>query len=454
MRLLYNFRGVAGEELTPDLALRIGNLAADILDGDVAVGSDHRTSSPMLKAALTAGLLSKGLEVTDYGVLPTPVLAYLVKEKHGGGAMVTASHNPPEWNGIKFFDADGLVFGPEEENYVRDRIDETLRFEEWRKLASLSINFQGKIFYEERVLEQVNIGSRELRIVVDAGGGVGALLVPDILERMGFNVVKLYCDLDPFFSGRPPEPRPENLNALSSTIREVGADVGFAYDGDCDRVVIYDERGRYVPGNLGMIYLADNFVPDGSKIVVNVTGFFGMRKVFDGRYRLIPEKWGQTFLQKRMKLEGSIFGGEPDGHYMWPGLFQSYADAIFSTVKFVEAMSNTKEKLSEALSKYPPLKLLRVKSEPWDGSFIEMRDDIISFMEKISDSVYTEIDTHLLYAESDMFGLTVRQSHWDKTVRVEVEAMSTLEANRIIHEIYDRLLRPRGIRIPSLQQEK
>lgn len=454
MGLLYNFRGIAGEDLTPDIALKIGNLAADFfLRGNVAVGSDHRTSSPMLKSALIAGLISKGCEVVDYGLLPTPVVAYLTKVRHDGGSMITASHNPPEWNGIKFFNSEGLVFGPEEENEMKNRMSLPLEYESWEKISSVSIDRNGLYFYLKSLLDCINLGSKELKIVVDAGGGVGALAIPRLLEEMGFQVVKLNCTLDPFFKGRPPEPRPENLLILSRKIREENADLGFAYDGDCDRIVIYDDRGRYVPGNLGMIFLADQFVPKGSKIVVNVTGFFGMKHFFGGKYHLIPEKWGQTFLQRRMKEEESIFGGEPDGHYMWPGFFQSYADAIFSTAKVVEAISNIGEPLSEVLSRYPSLHLLRVKSKPWSGSFQAIRDKIIAFMERppMSGQIYADIDSHLLYSETDTMGLTIRQSHWDRTVRIEIETLALDEAENVLEKAYLDVLKPEGVVIPDLE---
>ena len=451
MTLLYNFRGIANENLTAELALKIGNAAAKFFPGkNIAIGSDHRVSSPMLKSALIAGLLSTGHEVTDYGIIPTPVLAYLTKIKHDGGSMVTASHNPPEWNGIKFFHEDGIVFGPREENEIKERIQKPLTYTNWNELGRVHVNNEGINLYLQDLFKWVEIGERKLKVVVDAGGGVASIIVPKMLKAMGFDVVEIYCELDPLFKGRPSEPRPENLAKLSETIKKTGADIGFAYDGDADRIVVYNERGEYVSGDLCMILLADKFVKRGSKIVVNITSFFGMRYILGDKYHIIPEKWGQTFIQRRMKKENAIFGGEPDGHYMWPGFFQSYADAIFSTAKIVEILSNTKKSFSEILSEYPSLHLIRVKSKPWEGSFPQIREDIISFMEKKTDIIYTDIDTHLLYSETDTYGLTIRQSHWDKTVRIEIEALNTKEAERIIKEAYS-ILKSKGIIIPSLE---
>lgn len=454
MELLYNFRGVANRNLTPEIALKIGNTAAKLFsDTDIAIGSDHRTSSPMLKYALVAGLLSSGCKIIDYGILPTPVLAYLTKIKHSGGCMITASHNPPEWNGLKFFREDGIVFGPEEENKIKEEIIKVSTYVEWNELNGAHINNDGINIYLRDLFRRISLGERKLRVVVDAGGGVASTIVPKMLNSMGFEVIEVYCRLDPFFGYRSPEPRPENLTKLSEVIRQTNADVGFAYDGDSDRIVVYDERGDYVPGNLCMTFLADEFVKRKSRIVVNITAFFGMKYIFGNEYEIIPEKWGQTFIQRRMKSLGAVFGGEPDGHYMWPGFLQSYADAIFSTAKIVEALSNRKEALSKILSKYPKLCLLRFKSEPWDGSFLEIRDELISFMEKTSNKVYTNIDSHLLYSEGDTFGLTIRQSHWDKTVRIEVESMNLEEDKKLIWDVY-KILKSKGIRIKELEEGK
>ncbi|RLE73836.1 MAG: hypothetical protein DRJ56_08550 [Thermoprotei archaeon] len=451
-RLLYNFRGVANRDLTPDLALRIGRAAADLFSrADVAVACDFRTSSPMLKSALVAGLLSGGCSVTDYGVLPTPVLAYLTKVRHGGGAMVTASHNPPEWNGIKLFREDGTVFGPEEEGRIREAVEGQLSYADWRELRGVEACGEGVDIYLRDVVERVELGGRRLKVVVDAGGGIASVVVPRMLREMGCEVVELFCEPDPLFKGRDPEPRPECLGELARAVRESGADVGFAYDGDADRIVVYDERGEYVPGNLCMIFLADTFVEDGSTLVVNVGALFGARLALGGRFRIVAERWGQTFIQRRMREVGAAFGGEPDGHYMWPGFLQSYADAIFSTAKVVEALSKADKPLSELLSEYPSLHLVRVKSEPWSGSLPDIRNEILAFMEERADVVRGDIDTHILYAETDTYGLTVRQSHWDRTVRIEVEALDLEEAWRVVREAYE-VLRPKGVVVPELER--
>lgn len=452
MGILYNFRGVANEDLTPELALRIGNIAGSLfLSESVAVGSDHRKSSPMLKWALSAGLASVGCEITDYGILPTPVLAYLTKSRHKGGCIVTASHNPPEWNGIKLFGEDGTVFGPEEENKIKEETSNPSSYTNWRRLKECSLCDKGVDDYLRNLLDLVSFGDRKLKVVVDAGGGTASVVVPKMLRLMGFDVVELFCELDPFFRFRPSEPRPENLTTLSKVIRDEEADIGFAYDGDTDRIVVCDEKGECVPGNICMIFLADKFVRKGSRIVSNIGGYFSMRYVLGDKYCLIPEKLGQTFIQARMKKENAVFGGEPDGHYMWPGFFQSYADAIFSTAKMVEALSNEEASLSEILNSYPQVFLVRTKSKPWRGSFTKAREEIISFLECISSNIYTDLDSHTLYCEGDEYGLMIRQSHWDETVRIEIETVNQEEGKSLVREVYHRLLNPKGVEIPNLE---
>ncbi|MCD6359522.1 MAG: hypothetical protein J7M38_01575, partial [Armatimonadetes bacterium] len=247
--LLYCFRGIAGEDLTPEMMARLGGIAArhylDAGQREIVVAGDYRASTPALKTALMGGLAGGGMNVEDCGELPSGCLAAWCRRNALPGCMITASHNPPEWNGVQFMEADSHIWWPELENRAKEALEQPCEWPEWKQC--------GVIAPREGVLEQyvdwvaaMASPTASLKVVLDPGGGVGWPAAAEVLERIGMQVVAINAEPDRLLSRRPSEPRPEYLDDLRRAVVEHGADIGIALDGDADRMVSFDERGEYV----------------------------------------------------------------------------------------------------------------------------------------------------------------------------------------------------------------
>ena len=243
-------RGVANDELTVEMISRLAASAGAFLGNGIALGMDGRTTSPMFKRTAVSGLLSVGCSVYDVGMLPTPALQFYVR-RHGlnGGLMVTASHNPPEFNGVKVMSCDGVEISREQESEI-----ERMYFKggpepcPWNMIGRVRKE-EPLEEYKEAVIEHVKseaIKNARLKVALDPGNGVAALTAPDIARELGCNVFTINVNVDGRFPSRDSEPRPDNLSDLSSLVKSSGADVGVAFDGDGDRSIFVDYQSAMV----------------------------------------------------------------------------------------------------------------------------------------------------------------------------------------------------------------
>ncbi len=238
-------RRVADKDLI-QLALEVG-LAVGKVYGSVVVGSDTRTSSEAMKYALISGLLAAGSRSGDAGVVPTPTLAFAARE-FDAGAMITASHNPAEYNGIKLLNRDGSAFGSDQQQQVEGMIlDGSLAVARWDKIGSSNIYSQAINRHIEQILGDVPGGLR-LKVVLDCDCGAASVITPYLLRKLGCAVVTLNCYPSGFFP-HAIEPTESNLGDLIRATREFGADLGIAHDGDGDRMMAVDDKGRFIPGD-------------------------------------------------------------------------------------------------------------------------------------------------------------------------------------------------------------
>jgi len=238
-------RGITNESMNAELALKLGKAIGTYFQGNIIVATDTRTSNEMLKNAVIAGLVATGCNVFDAKIAPSPTLQYYVKHSDAdAGVIITASHNPPEFNGIKVIDADGIELSRNKEKEI-----EKIYFNERFKLAAW--NELGKVydidildFYIEGILEKVDvekIKSNDFKVIVDCGNGAACYTMPYLVSQMA-DVISLNAQPDGNFPGRKPEPTEENIKDLMRTVKAVNADLGVAYDGDADRAVFVDEK--------------------------------------------------------------------------------------------------------------------------------------------------------------------------------------------------------------------
>ena len=357
-------RGVVGEFLTPTLALDLGLALATQLGnrGLVIVGKDPRTSSDMLESCLVSGLLSGGCDVRTLGVVPTPVIGFGIRKlRASAGVVITASHNPPEYNGIKFFDSEGMAYSPELEAEIeRIHFERRAKPAAWDAIGGVErVEVLGD--YIKSVVEAVRL-KRGYKVVVDCANGAGSVATPYILRELGCKVIALNSQL----SGlpvRPLEPAAENLGELCSVVRSVGADMGFAHDGDADRAAAVDEKGRVVEWDKLLALMCAHVVKKtGGKVVTTVDASM----VVDEQVRaaggeVIRTRVGDVAVARAVKESGAVFGGEPSGAWIFGGV--GYPDGPLACARVLEMVDGAGKTLSELADGVKGYPIVRKKFE-------------------------------------------------------------------------------------------
>ncbi|KAB1192916.1 phosphoglucosamine mutase [Haloferax sp. MBLA0076] len=271
-------RGVVGESLTPEFVLRVAKAAGTVWTADrVAIARDTRTTGEMFVNAATSGLASVGVDVDDLGVVPTPAAVRYCEAQSIPGVVITASHNPPEFNGVKLVGEDGVELSVDELERIEDHIlTEEFDVAAWDEVGTCRSVDTANDDYREELLANVDreaIAEANLTVALDPGHGAGSLVTPDFLRELGCEVRTVNAQPDGHFPGRESEPVPENLRDLERLVRATDADLGIAHDGDADRAVFVDEHGESISGEASLAALAAAFLEPGDATVsaVNVS---------------------------------------------------------------------------------------------------------------------------------------------------------------------------------------
>ncbi|RLG72434.1 MAG: phosphoglucosamine mutase [Methanobacteriota archaeon] len=357
----FGVRGVVGKEITPEFCLKMGMSFGSFLGcgKKVVIGSDTRVSGEMVKNAVVSGLMSTGVDVIDIGVAPTPVVQFATRHLGAdGGVVVTASHNPPEYNGIKLLEASGMGLTRENEEKVENNYFEN-RFSlvGWDRVGCLS---QRSVLptYVARVKEHLDvekIRERQPFVVVDPGNGTGSHILPQILREVGCRVMTINAQPDGFFPGRPSEPTPQNLVNLCRIVSEVGADLGVALDGDADRAVAIDENGSYVQGDRTFGLIVDHLLGQlGGGVVVTTVATSHIIDEIALRHggRVIKTAVGDLVVSRKLVEVGGVVGGEENGGVIFPSLVLG-RDGVLTAAKLVEILSVRGKSFSRVVGELP-----------------------------------------------------------------------------------------------------
>jgi len=428
----FGVRRVANEELTPEFASKLAAAYGSLVDGCLAVGGDPRTSTPMIKHAIISGLLSSGCQVADLGILPTPAVQYAVRNYYDGGVIITASHNPPKYNGIKFIDENGIGI-PEDmelriENiFFSDGPDRVL----WDDIDEVSAN-QGLINeYIDEVIKRVDkeaIHKAKLKVIVDCGSGAACFTTPYILRQLGCNITTLNCQPDGFFPGRNPEPTEDNLQELMKTVKATGADLGIAHDGDADRTICIDENGNYVMGDKTFALVERKLLQEneGGLIVTTVatsSAIYDIAQEYGGE--VVSTRVGDLLVARELKNSDGLFGGEENGGLIFPD-FVYGRDAALSTAKIVEIISVENKPLSQLIEELPDYHSVKMKVECPDNLKNEIMQKIVA------DTQEYEVDTTdgvKIFREEGW--LIIRPSGTEPIFRCFAEAKSKKDAKKM-----------------------
>jgi phosphomannomutase / phosphoglucomutase len=353
----YDIRGVADRDLTDEhcdlLGRAIGTTIRRAGGRRITLGRDCRLHSDRIHDALLAGLVSTGLEVSDVGVCPTPLLYFSVHRwAMDGGVMITASHNPSPDNGLKICVGPGTIHGAA----VRRLHEIAVRGDFVSEPGGSVVPRPVLEEYVDVVTSGVRRG-RPLRIAVDAGNGPGGIPALAIFRALGHEIHELYCEPDGRFPNHHPDPTvPENLHDLAATVREHRLDVGIAYDGDADRLGVVDEHGEILWGDRLMILFARSILRErkGTFIADVKCSRTLYEDVPKHGGRIVMWKTGHSLIKEQMKREGALLAGEMSGHLFFADRWYGFDDAIYASARLLEILSETEAPLSSLLADLPP----------------------------------------------------------------------------------------------------
>ncbi len=352
----YDIRGVVGDTLTNEAAYWIGRAigSESLAKGEpcVAVGRDGRLSGPQLVQQLIQGLLDCGCQVTDIGMVPTPVLYFATNVLEGkSGVMLTGSHNPPDYNGFKIVIA-GDTQANEQIQALKARIDNNDLASGVGSIEQLDILDR----YFKQIRDDIAL-AKPMKVVVDCGNGVAGVIAPQLIEALGCTVIPLFCEVDGNFPNHHPDPgKPENLVDLIARVKAEGADLGLAFDGDGDRVGVVTNAGNMVfPDRLMMLFSKDVVSRNpGADIIYDVKCTRRLGALISG-YGGRPVMWktGHSLIKKKMKETGALLAGEMSGHIFFKERWFGFDDGIYSAARLLEILSQEKRNSEQVFAAFP-----------------------------------------------------------------------------------------------------
>jgi phosphomannomutase/phosphoglucomutase len=363
-------RGVANKDLTLDLVTELSQAIGTFFKGGrMVVGSDGRTSSPAFRNLAMGGLASVGCKVYDIGQAPTPMIDFLTRAwKADGGIAVTASHNPPEYNGVKTIKSDGVETDRDEELEIEKiYFSRSWKRAEWDHMGAIvEETGAGLHEYLDSIKKQVDfdkIRSRNLKVAVDPGNGVSALTTPILMSELGCKVFTINSNVDGRFPGRLSEPRPDTIGSLASLVQSSGADFGVALDGDGDRAIFVDETGEAHWGDRSFALIADKYFSanPGRTIVTPVSSSRAIKEIADSRHgNIVWTKVGSVDVSHKMIELSADLGGEENG-----GIFYAphipVRDGSMAAALIADILAKAGQPLSELLSILPTYQLSKEK---------------------------------------------------------------------------------------------
>jgi phosphomannomutase/phosphoglucomutase len=447
----YDVRGRVGADVNPDVFRLVGRAYATLLrrrgGRRIAVGQDNRTSSAALKAGFVEGVRAAGVDVVDVGEVTTPILYFATAHwRLDGGANITGSHNPIEYNGVKLVHAGAAPLTEQEIQSLRGIIERD-DFERGNGgLESRSPRAE----YFATVQRLVTL-PRRLRVVADAGNGVAGLYGPDLLRRLGCDVVELHCESDGRFPNHLPDPEdPNNVVDLQDTVVAVGADLGVAWDGDADRVGVVDELGRRHEADLILILLARDLLArrPGAKIVFDVKSSQSL--VDDIRaHGGTPVMWktGHSHLKRKMREDGIPLGGEVSGHMFFAEDYYGVDDGILAACKIIEIAAKHDGPLSKLFDSVPHLHATpELKALCPDAEKFRVIDELARELKRRYETI--DIDGARVLFPGGGWGL-VRASNTNPYLTLRFEAATAEQIEAMKRVIYDALRRYPFVTIPD-----
>jgi len=433
-------RGVIGESLTPGLLTRFAQAFGTYVgSGTIVIGRDPRTSGEMVKQAVIAGLLSSGCRVIDIGMCPVPTIQLFVRRHRAqGGIALTASHNPAEWNALKFVDADGLFLNSSKAREMLDIYHQG----EYTKVAGAEMREVEEIsgatdLHIAKILDALGPlpqGKKRLRVVLDACNGAGSLVGPKLLAALGAEVISINVTPNGLFP-RPAEPLPENLGDLCAAVKEHQADIGFAQDMDADRLAIVSEQGTAIGEDYTLV-LATLYVlsKELGPVVANLSTTSSLQTI-TRRFGcpLSLTKIGEVNVTEEMQKQDAVIGGEGNGGVIYPRI--NFArDSLVGMALILHLLAETQQTITELLNSFPRFSVIKEKlacpSNQIASVLRMLHREYAGYPMDVRDGVKVILPAGWFL---------VRGSNTEPIIRVIAEAERETDARDIIADVYRKV---------------
>ncbi|MCK4965772.1 phosphoglucosamine mutase [bacterium] len=431
-------RGIAGESLTPEIAVKYAASFGMLSNrGTIVVGRDTRTSGEMFKNAVFAGLASVGSKVIDIGICPTPTVQVMTEKlKASGGIVITASHNPGEWNGLKMFTGEGIYLIEKELNTLSNIYNENdIRYALWKSIGKYETYDSAIEDHIEKILDLPyirlgEIAKKRYKVVVDCVNGAGGKALPYLLRKLGCTVFPMYCETDGVFP-HVPEPLPENITELCEKVRFYNADIGFAVDPDSDRLAVVDETGTPL-GEEYTVALAAKFILSKKKgdVVVNETTTRAVEDVA-AKYNagVVRSKVGEINVVQKMKEINSPIGGEGNGGVILPDVHYG-RDALVGVTLIMQMLSENDKSIGKIKKDLPEYFIMKKKIQISDTVY----GNLIKKITSENSEKYLSFTDGLKLSKNGWW-IHIRKSRTEPVVRIIGESKSQKKLKEIFDDI-------------------
>ena len=439
IRSISGVRGLTDSHLTPKISsIYARALHASLPDGVIMAGRDSRPSGDMILHAMTEELVGLGRTVIQCGIVPTPTVQFMVHNTEAvGGFIVTASHNPVEWNGIKFLRPDSTFFHPEECQDLFNMVDQNV---ELKKSKEAGIVWPEQNAIQKHVIACASISCidlnriqrRKFKVVIDAVNGAGAIALPNMLEALGCEVIELNCEPDGNFT-RGTEPLPENLNDLSAMVKNHNADAGFAVDPDADRLAVVNEHGEPLGEEYTLVLAADGYINETGKkerFVVNLSTSLALEKLAHKNGSTVERSAvGEINVVNKMNEVNSNLGGEGNGGVILKECHLG-RDSMVGATMVLNRMSQTENTLSEIHRTLPIFKIVKDKISVDTIDSDELIDKVSNLF---NDADKNDLDG-IKFTWDDKW-VHLRRSNTEPIMRIYAEAPSEDQALELVSKI-------------------
>lgn len=443
-------RGEIGVSLDVRIITRFALAFGTFVAGrTVVVGRDSRTSSPTVRHAVLAGLFATGCHVIDVGVCPTPTILLMAKALQAQGSItITASHNPVAWNGIELASASGrLLTQAERDELTRIYETEDFALAPWNEQGTLETSEEAVAHHLNRILcsswlESDLIRNAGLKVVIDCGNGAGSVVSPILLRKLGCRVVELNCVADGHFR-RPAEPTPDALDELCQTVLASGADIGFAHDGDADRLVVVTEKGVPLSGEWTLAFIADFILRKTKADIVATVSTSRMLDDIAANHGVVLHrtKVGVGWVVEKMHKVNAVIGGEGTGGVIYPNIHYT-TDGITSIAAIAQYLAESGVTVTQLVENMPQYQMCRKKMEiPSQELATRLVDHVLKEYEEASDTASEptlELTDGVKRVWSDRW-VNIRKSGTEPVIRVFSEAPTFAAAEQLCDETLEKL---------------